>query len=151
MRKTKLTPERATKICGLLAAGNVIETSCRASGIVPRTYYYWVERGRAELERVENGEVRKVRKKEQPFVDFYQATEKALVEAETKLVKLIMDDAMAGGVESAKWMLPRRFPDNWARTRLELSGLDGGPIEVRSVLDMSDDELLAIAAQGTKD
>jgi hypothetical protein len=45
------------------------------------------------------------------------------------------------------WRLERRFPDRWGRRRLEVTGADGGPIEVTSPLDMLRGELDRIREQ----
>jgi hypothetical protein len=44
-RPTKLTPERHRRIVEAIRAGCYAEVAARAAGIVPSTYYDWLQRG----------------------------------------------------------------------------------------------------------
>lgn len=53
------------------------------------------------------------------------------------------------GFNAALWAksMPARFPDDYSeRSKVELTGKDGGPIVTKRIQDMTDDELAAIAA-----
>lgn len=149
-RPTKLTPQVQQNIVDALMAGNYFDAACAYAGITDRAGYYWMERGRKELERRE-GNVKEGTKrwlKEEPFVQFLQAVKKADSHAEVKNVALIQKAANETW-QAAAWWLERRFPQKWGRKVMEHQGKDGGAIEteVTHKFDpskLSDDELKRI-------
>lgn len=63
------------------------------------------------------------------------------------------DGLATPGYNAALWAksMPARFPDDYSeRSKVELTGKGGGPIETRRIQDMTDDELAAIAAGGSR-
>lgn len=113
-RKTKLTPELQNKICDAIRMGNYIETAAAYAGVNKTTLYDWLKRGARERERVEKNPSAKIKKSEAPFVEFSNAVEKALADAEVRDV-LIIANAAKENWQAAAWRLERKFPERWGR------------------------------------
>jgi hypothetical protein len=118
--KTKLTPERQEIIVGALEAGNYDEVAAQAAGISKASFYNWLNRGQAELERVEAAPNAKVRQGEQPLIDFFDVVTRAKAQAEPEMVARIRELGERDW-RALAWMLERRFSGRWAkRQRLEV-------------------------------
>lgn len=147
-RPTLLTPERTEKIVALIAAGNFAETAALAAGISKQTYYNWLARGRVERERLTEKPSLKPRTKEEPYLEFFDAVEKARAEAEARMVVLITKAAQEPRTwQAAAWWLERVAPQKYGRVnRTELSGPEGQPIksETKNV-SMTEAEVIALA------
>ena len=152
-RPTKLTSETHARIVQAIQAGNYIETAAAYAGISKNTLYEWLRRGAREKERLASNRRARPKKAEQPYLEFADAVEKALAEAEVRDVVTVLKAADAGQWQAAAWRLERKFPDRWGRrdkVQQEISGPDGGPVEVsaQSGLDLSrltKEELRALA------
>lgn len=130
-RPSKLTPKIQEEILRVIKSGNYIETACAYVGINKSTFYEWLKRGAREKDRVAKNPRAKVRKSEKPYVDFSNAVEKALAQAEIRDVAII-GKAAEENWQAAAWRLERKFPERWGRKEkyaLEHTGKDGGPIE----------------------
>lgn len=112
-RPTKLTQELQDKIVDVIRAGNYIETAASFAGLSKNTLYDWMKRGARERERIDNTG-KKMLKKEQPFVEFSDAIEKALAEAEMRDV-LRIGEASKSDWKAAAWRLERKFPQRWGK------------------------------------
>ena len=128
-RRTKLNPDLQNQICEVLRAGNYIDAACAYVGISEQTYYDWAKRG-------EQGEPL--------YAGFLEAVTKARSEAELRNVTLINRAAQSGQWQASAWFLERSHPRKWGRMqKLELTGSEGGPIEVANprdkLLDMLSD------------
>lgn len=122
-RPTKLTPKLQERICEFIRGGNYITTSCEACGISTVIYNDWKKRG-------ERGE--------EPFLSFLNAIKKAEVDCETRLLAIV-DKAAEKNWPAAMTIMERRNPEKWGRrTRQEIVGRGGGPVEFKVVYD--DDE-----------
>ncbi|HXF72327.1 MAG TPA: hypothetical protein VNO79_06935 [Actinomycetota bacterium] len=166
-RPTKLSPEVQARICQAIRAGNYRETAARYAGIGISTFYAWLQRGeRAAEELARLGELprrallaeararglklprraktadlpRLLLGEEAAFLEFRDAVERALVEAEVADVALIERAAQEGHWQAAAWRLERMFPDRWGRRRIEHTGEDGGPIRL-ALQGLTDEEL----------
>lgn len=138
-RPTKLTQELQDKLVTVIKAGNYIETACAYVGIDKSTFYDWLKRGAREKQRLAQNPRARIRKKEEPYVEFSNAVEKALAEAEVRDVAII-GKAATENWQAAAWRLERKFPERWGRKdrfALEHTGKDGGPIETSHKLDLS--------------
>lgn len=113
-RPTKLTPEVQHRIVQAIQAGNYMETAAAYAGINKSTLYLWLKRGAREKERLEKNSRARMRKSEAPFVEFSNAIQKALAEAEMRDVMLI-GKAAAEQWQAAAWRLERKFPQRWGR------------------------------------
>ena len=146
-RPTKLTKKLQEEIVKVIKSGNYIETACAYVGIHKDSYYEWLKRGAREKERLRKNPRARIKKSEQPFVEFSDAVEKALAHAEVRDVAII-GKAAEENWQAAAWRLERKFPNKWGRKQtIEHQGKDGGPIETSHTeqLDLSNltDEELA--------
>jgi hypothetical protein len=100
-RPSKLTPETQEEICRVLSGGGTLEAAAASAGVGSSTLKGWRAKGTDP-------------DSEQVYVDFRDATEKALDRSEKwvidKLLGCIGDDWRG-------WMtyLERRWPTRWAR------------------------------------
>lgn len=113
-RPTKWSPDVQAKIVQAIQAGGYIETAAAFAGISKTTLYDWLKRGAREKERLQKNNRARLRKGEAPFVEFSNAIEKALAEAEMRDVVLI-GKAAAEQWQAAAWRLERKFPQRWGR------------------------------------
>jgi hypothetical protein len=95
---SKLTPDLQERICQLIRAGNTHEIAAEATGVSARAFYNW--------------------KSTKPA--FREAIERAEADAEAILVARISKAAAAGSWRAATWLLERRNPERWARTRPDM-------------------------------
>lgn len=157
VRPTKLTPELQEDVLKVIRSGNYIETACAYVGINKSTFYDWIKRGAREKDRVAKNPKARVRKDEQPFVDFSNAVERALAHAEIRDVAII-GKAAEENWQAAAWRLERKFSDRWGRKdkyALEHSGKDGGAIETShteqiDLSNLTDEELTQLEQIITK-
>jgi transposase len=113
--RTRLTNELRDQVVEYLRAGNTIRTSTSAAGISHDTHYEWMKRGEAG---------------EKPFADYSDAVTRAIETAEIRNVTLIQRHAQTDW-RAAAWYLERSRREEWGKTtRTEISGPDGGPIEI---------------------
>lgn len=146
-RPTKLTPQVAEKIIAAVRAGNYLETAAENAGVNRTTLYRWQQAG---SDADADPELR----------DFCNALTRARAEAEARMVGCVLRDAMGGTVvkritrtyrngvveteeqvtppnhRAAIEFLSRSFPQTWGRRAVEVTGADGGPVQVeqRSVI-----------------
>ena len=128
-RPTKLNDNLQDEICKVVRAGNYIETAAAYAGISKQTLYDWMKRGRRESEARLEGKRKKPA--EEKYVRFLDAVEKALADSEIRDVAIVAKAATENW-QAAAWKLERRNPGKWGRVRHEVTGKDGGPVEVKS-------------------
>lgn len=119
-RKLKLTPEVQQKIVSAIRAGNYAFVAAEMAGIGRSTYWRWLEMG-------EKPDAQPV------YREFRDAVKEAEAAAEVASVALIRQAAQNGTWQAAAWYLERKHGDRWGRNdkvRQEVSGPDGGPVEV---------------------
>lgn len=88
-RPTKLNFDTHNKIITAIRAGNYIETAAAYAGVNKSTLYEWLKRGEREKQRAAENSRYRIRKSEEPYVEFSNAVEKALAEAEIRDVAII--------------------------------------------------------------
>lgn len=93
-RRTICTPELTETICDHIASGLSNKDAIKMSGISDSIFYEWIARGERERRRVTEGNGRKIKKKEQPFVDFSDKIKRAVPLRKKKL----LDDIRAAAV-----------------------------------------------------
>lgn len=113
-RPTKLNFDTHNKIITAIRAGNYIETAAAYAGVNKSTLYEWLKRGEREKQRVAENSRYRIRESEKPYVEFSNAVEKALAEAEIRDVAIIAKAAKEQW-QAAAWRLERKFPDRWGR------------------------------------
>ncbi len=127
--RPKLSIKRIQIITESLRAKHSQEAACRHADVAESSFYEWKKAGKLELERVER-EGGAVRSERELHVALLRATEKALADVEADLVARI-DKASVKDHKAAQWLLEKRFPAAWGEVRrVELTGADGGPIEL---------------------
>lgn len=98
-RPSKLTPEVQQRVIGALRLGLSRSAAAGVGRIAPRTLRDWLSRG-------ERGEA--------PFDDLLEAVETAEGQAQAKLTGMLLK-AASGDPKVTKWLLERRFPEDWGR------------------------------------
>lgn len=122
-RPTKRTPECEDAIVLALTKGYTRKAAAAYGGVAYSTMREW----------------------EKSFPEFSEALEKAEGHAQTQLIDTIIHASTHGTVttrpdgtviespgawQAAAWVLERRWPESYSvRSRVEMSGPDGGPIE----------------------
>jgi hypothetical protein len=110
-RKTKLTPDRTAKICQAIQLGATYDHACNYAGISMATFCEW--------------------RKSKP--EFSEAIQKAEGNATVGWLAKIEKAANDGQWQAAAWKLERRYPHEYGRRVQEITGKDGGPVEVKDV------------------
>lgn len=111
MGRTSLrSTERDQAILNALRAGNTRRAAAAFAEVSHATFYRWLE---------DDG-------------TFRDAVEKAEAEAEVRFLTQIAKAATDGTWQAAAWWLERRRTSDYGRTMqsVELTGKDGGPVEV---------------------
>lgn len=122
-RPSKYTPDVVKRILDALRDGNSHNGAAAAGGIVPSTFYEWMN----------------------AHPDFSEAVHHAERECELALVadlrKMAREDH-----RPLQFMLERRFPETWGRRqeqKIEITGANGGPVQVIDVRTLTDEQLAA--------
>jgi transposase-like protein len=130
-RKDKITPEVIERLTNVLSQGNYVETACAYAGVSKSSFYSWLH------EAQKPGAKKK-------YLEFLEAIEKARAVAEMRNLQIVQQagqgkpgDPKTGekGIDpdwrASAWFLERAYPKKWGRQeRVELSGMDGAPINV---------------------
>lgn len=116
-RPTKLTREIVDKIVRLVGVGNYMETAAATCGISKDTLYRWLKQGA----RQGKGLAR----------DLADGVYEATARCEAHDVAF-MHKAAETDWRAAAWRLQHRFPERWGRARVEVSGPEGGPVQVQA-------------------
>jgi len=151
-RPTKLTRELQEEICRVIRAGNYIETAAAYAGINKSTLYDWLKRGAREKERLRNNPRAKVRKSEQPYVEFSNAVEKALADSEVRDV-MIIGKAAEENWQAAAWRLERKFKERWGRStdyNREVERLNAMIEKTKKEIELLEERIKALKGE-TKD
>jgi hypothetical protein len=111
----KLTAAVQEEICASLEIGMPEKLAAEAAGIPERTFHYWCQQGRDEIE---------------PYASFLTAVERArAIGAKHLLTRVLKGEK---GSTAAQWVLERRFPREFG-PRVMLGGIpDGDPIKLDS-------------------
>jgi hypothetical protein len=115
--ETLLTDEIQQRICAALAGNQFMATAAALVGISTKTVYGWLKKG-AE------GDPR--------YVGFVAEVEKAIAQGQGRLVQKIDAAAQQGSTADAKWLLERRYANEWGKKdRVEVGGDPSQPITVQ--------------------
>ena len=145
-RPSKYTPEMAAAICESVSNGVPITIASMTQGVSYATVTRWQQAGRTALDTLEAGEP--ITEKEQQFADFVvslqQARGIALEERVAQIAVAGQDDWRASA-----WYLERQIPQEFGQiSRHEVTGRDGGPIELSQAEIMKQaSQIVAAASQ----
>jgi len=131
-RKPKLTASTLEEIEAALSIGATIGIACAYAGVSTSSYYNWQKWGKEALEKfLDNPDV-ELTKREEKYLRFYDAIEKAKAYAAIRWLEVV-DAAAAVDASYALKMLRIRYPDGFSgRQSLEISGPEGSPVEVKA-------------------
>lgn len=118
-RPTKYTPETVAKVTQAIGMGSTYELAAAYAGITYKTFNEWMNSPSKS--------------------EFCEAVKLAEGKAAVVWLAKIEQAASDGQWQAAAWKLERRYPHAYGRnvTQMEVTGKDGGPVEVadaRSVL-----------------
>ena len=124
----KLTAERQAAICDAIRAGVRPEVAAVYNGVGARSYYRWMQLGRAARRRAG---LRRVRR----------GGRAALAEWEARDV-LLIGEAAKDDWHAAAWRLERRLPKVYGkRERHEIANADDGAFRIAAAPDFDPDKL----------
>lgn len=122
-------------IISAISLGSSYKAACDYAGISYHTFTNWMRKGRAD---VENG-------KNTKFAQFFHDIKKAESDAYMRALSAIVEAYTGGTWQAAAWYLERRYPEEFGKRRLEISGLDGGSISVNAsvgFIKLSDSDVI---------
>jgi hypothetical protein len=138
-----LNDKVATKLVEAIKGGNYNEAAARYAGVSIAQFYVWMQRGRAERDRLAGDPKAKPNTAEAKYLSLVEAVEEAQAEAEVRNVALIQRSAQSTW-QAAAWWLERKMPAKWGRyDRQEITGAGGGPVQ----LNVSTEDLEQKVAQ----
>lgn len=118
-RNLKYTPERVNRITQAIRVGATYRAAAQYAGISEALFYEW--------------------KAKRP--EFLEAINEAEGAATVGWLAKIEAAANDGAWQAAAWKLERRYPHEYGRQAVEVTGRDGGPIHVSADLDAARREL----------
>ncbi len=120
-RPSKLNAELIKNIQNWLRMGYFVEDAARMAGVNKVTLYRWLDKGREDREQ----EIDSL------YADFCNAMERARAEAEGMFINSIQTAAKRGQWQAAAWWLERSF-DKWSKpSKIQLSGDDEEPVNIK--------------------
>lgn len=162
-QRGKLTQENADAIVKAMRGGAYFKDACRHAGIDESTGYRWMAEGEvpAPPERAPHhteASHRKLVDRWELACKFRHDIEKAEADAKIAALARIRQAGQNGIWTADAWYLERRYPHEFGRRIHEVSGPDGGPIEVSDARDRvasllarftgDDDEPVAATSNG---
>jgi len=117
-RPTRCDSALTAEFCLYIEQMIDIETAAALCGLDRKAVYAWLERGRAELDRLESEDARcTVARSEEPYVEFSDKVRRALASVEARLAVKLRE-------KSTEVFLERRFPERWGKSSTHPSSLD---------------------------
>lgn len=122
--KNKLTPALQRRVCRLLGLGIGRGMAARRSGIGESTFHRWMAEGEAQEFGVKRDFWEAVRQAEDRYCELCAAELKRLAfKADSESVRLA----------AVSKVLERRYQEDWGqRSRSEVTGKDGAPVQVEA-------------------
>jgi transposase len=122
-RRSKYTPETVERILQAIRIGSAKEHAAEYGGITKETFYQWLK----------------------SKSDFSDAVTRAEAEARTRWLAIVErnargDDQTKQDWRAAAWMLERRYPQQYGKQAIEISGPDGGAIVVKGYANITPDD-----------
>jgi transposase len=130
MANPVLTTAAMKAICQGLALGMTREKAAARAGIARRTFYNWLQRGQVEEEGI--------------YREFAEALDEADAQGQAHLLAIIQQATQTtpqgpGSWQAAAWLLERRHGYvRDGRLSVQITGADGGPVEVQAAPSISD-------------
>jgi hypothetical protein len=147
---TLLTPETKDRIVSVVKSGAYLDDAAAYVGVGRSTVFLWLTEGRKATDKRANGQ--ELTEHEQRCADFLDAVETARAEAGLRNLALIQTAAQEGAWQAAAWYLERTNPRKWGRhDTVELTGADGGPIQVEHSVKDSLAAKFAAAERAARD
>lgn len=106
-RQTSLRPDFIETAADLYARGFTYDEVIKATGVPERTFYRWMEKGRAG---------------KAPYRQLWQAIEAARISRWYRLIGVIEAAALKSW-QAAAWLLERECPQRWASPEVKLKHL----------------------------
>jgi heterodisulfide reductase subunit C len=138
-RPSKLTEELKANLTKVIAAGNYYQAACDYVGISYSIFREWIVKG----EQAKSGK----------YFDFSEAVKKAEAQAEIRMVQE-WQKQMPENWQAIATFMERRYPDRWGRqdkSKVELTGKDGGAIKIESPREDIMRKLNSIASRETEE
>ena len=149
-RPHKLTPPIYDLIVGMIRKGNYQSTAAGAAGIDRTTLNRWRKWGK-DLEEEYAPEPPPNTHPHKIFYDFGVAITRAQEESEADFVAA-WKDHVPDDWRAARDLLARRFPGRWKeQTHTQLTGPEGGPLEITDARDAIQSKLDRLATENTED
>lgn len=95
-RLTKLDASVQQVICNAIRQGLGYEQAATIGGITYTTFRNWILRAEAELKRLEENSRARPKEREKPFIDFFEAVQRAKVEGELTNADIVNAAAHGG-------------------------------------------------------
>lgn len=147
---TALTPELQVAIVKGVKTGAHPSTAAQALGVDRSTFLRWMARGADRYELDDAGQEKLVPGQE-PFRTLRHAVQRAEAEVEADLAnryRVVSRQAAFGNANYLSGLLTKRWPERWRESQsLEVSGPQGGPIEVQGDDHAWVRQLIAAAAE----
>jgi hypothetical protein len=138
-RPSKLTEELMINLFNVIAAGNYYEAACAYVGIHYDTFRAWIVKG----EQAKSGK----------YHEFSEAIKKAESQAEIRMIQE-WQAQMPTNWQAIATFMERRYPDRWSKqdkSKIELTGKDGGDIKIDSPREDIICKLAGLAAREPKE
>ena len=125
-RRSKYTPETVDKLTQAIRLGATYQLACNYAGIGVSTFHDWLNK--------------------KP--EFLEAITQAEGDAAIKWLALVNKGAQ-DLPQWAAWMLERRYPQDYGKRAVEVSGPDGGAIVIKGYTSITPDDWQAPAERAT--
>lgn len=122
-RRTKFTPETVDKLTQAIRLGATYQLACDYAGIGVSTFHDWLN----------------------AKPEFSQAIKEAEGKAAVLWLGKIEQAASDGNWQAAAWKLERRYPQDYGKRAVEVSGPDGGAIVIKGYTSITPDDWQAPA------
>ena len=149
-RPSVFTPENRKAILDALEGGCYIEDAVAYAGISKPTYYKWLDIGVAERDRLLADENTTPNPAVADYLDFSNAVERTRAKAVVRNIGIIQKAALTSW-QAAAWWLERTRPKQFGRQMLEVTGADGGSLQINvstEDLERKVDKILTKRATG---